>query len=161
MLASKEVKRHLKNMTWALGEAEEELASGAPRQAYNKVFLAWREAIAYIAALLLEDPRLSSMVRDALTRLPVPAYEDGEVRVTTSNAVKTLRALLRLCTAAGCDKRIVEALRLLERLRDTAYKLHTTFYEGPEHAGFEDEKEATEAAKTILEKVRDALETLQ
>jgi len=131
-----------------------------PRQAFNKVFLAWREAIAYIAARLLADPRFSGIVRDQLSRLPTPAYEDGEVRVTTGNAVKTLKTLLRVCSEAGCSQRVVEALGLLWEARDTAFKLHTAFYEGPEHAGFEDEREAVEATRRLLEKIRHLAETL-
>ncbi|WP_048191420.1 hypothetical protein [Pyrolobus fumarii] len=155
----REVERHRGNLLWALELAERELGT-TPRQAFNKVFLAWREAIAYIAARLLADLRLSKVVRDQLSRLPTPAYEDGEVRVTTSNAVKTLKTLLRVCSEAGCGRRVVEALRLLWEVRDTAFKLHTAFYEGPEHAGFEDEMEAVEATGRLLEKIRRLVETL-
>ncbi len=134
-------------------EAEEELSKGKLRQAYNKVFLAWRGALALIAAKLLEHPAYRGEVMNALKMLPEPAVSGEGVRITTGNAARVLPRLQRLCMELDCPEGITEALRVLAETRKDAYMLHTAFYEGAEHAGFEGDDEAAETAKRLIERL--------
>ncbi len=153
----REYRRHLQNLKWALDEAAKHLERGSRRQAYGKVFLAWKEAIALTIASLLATPSLSDDAKkallEALGKLPSPPLEDERITVTTSNAPKVLRTLITLCGKLGCSSHVTRVLGLLEESRSLAYMLHVAFYEGAEHAGFVDDEEASSHARELVRKL--------
>jgi len=146
-LQSGEVERHLENLQWALEAAGRELGGGEARQAFNKVFLAWKEAVAAAAALaaLLEE----EVARRLSTMEPSP-IQDGRIVVTTANAPKALRVLRDACSGGDCPEELRRLIEELWRARQLAYQLHYAYYEGPEHAGFADEGEASASARSLL-----------
>lgn len=121
------------------------------RQAFNKVFSAWKTVAALVALLGAMESRglLNELRRRGFV-------EDGSVRVTTANAVK----VLRLVAKQGPGKLREVAQGLLE-LRKEAYMLHTAFYEGAEHAGFEEEEEAKRVAEELAKKLAKILRELE
>ncbi len=144
----REARRHLEGAEWALREASAELRR-SPRQGFNKVFLAWKEAIAATVALAAAQGR---DIAEALRRLQPSPFEDGRVVVTTGNAVRLLHRLQGLCGKGRC-RGLDRVLRELLEARPLAYMLHTAYYEGAEHAGFADEKEAIGAAEGLARRL--------
>ncbi len=152
-----EVERHLKGLQWALEAARRELSGGESRQAFNKVFLAWKEAVAAVAALaaLLGE----EAARRLSTMEPSP-IQDGRIVVTTANAPKTLRLLRDACSVEDCPEELRRLIEELWRMRPLVYQLHYAYYEGPEHAGFADENEAAVSARSILTRLAEAHKAL-
>ena len=163
IVSEKELRRHIRQLEWAVRGAEEELRRD-PRQAYNKAFYAWREAIAALAAMLAAGPGAQPL-RERLRE--IGAYEEGEVRVTTSNAPRVLKTLKEyVMKTIGAGHEVYRLLEGLDALRKDAYMLHTAFYEGTEHAGFTGDEEAIKtahrvigAAAGILERVKRFIES--
>ena len=155
---ARELDRQLGEALEALQKAHAELRSGEQRQAYGKLFLAWKKAV---AALLAAAALAAPEIIEALEKAPQPPLtERWEIIVTTGNAPKLLRLLRDSCLAAGCPMEILEAARLLEEARRDAYMLHYAYYEGPERAGFADDGEAMEAAERTEQRIREALKLL-
>jgi len=75
----REAERHLKDMKRGLTEAGRELKAG-PRQGFNKVFLAWKEAV---AAAALHAAQRREEVEAVLRGIVLsPFEEEGAVMAT-------------------------------------------------------------------------------
>jgi len=154
----REYSRHLGEL-WALEAAGEELRRGEAWQAFNKLFLAWKGAVAAVAAGLAGSPGGGRAV-EALSNMSPSPLQDGRIVVTASNAPKILYRLLALCREEGCQPGAAEALEELWAERSTAYQLHNAYYEGPEHAGFIDAEEAVDTARKLIAMLRRLYEQL-
>ena len=118
------------------------------RNVYMMAFRAWREAVAALAAVLAAGPGAQPL-RERLRE--IGAYEEGEVRVTTSNAPRVLKTLKEYAVKTiGAGHEVYRLLEELDALRKDAYMLHTAFYEGAEHAGFTGDDEAVETAHRVI-----------
>ena len=151
----REMERHLEEMAWALEEAERELKQrrGRERQAFDKLFFAWKKAIAATAARLAAGPE-GDRVAEVLSSLTPSPVQEERIIVTTGNAIKTLRTLIRYCESRRCPYDVAEVLNELWRCRAAVYQLHTAYYEGAEHAGLADTEEAVLLAKKVLNELR-------
>jgi len=147
----REARRHVEQLEWAIRGALEELEKD-PRQAYNKAFYAWREAVATAASILASNPALSERLRR------LSAYEENRIIVTTSNAPRVLRALKEHIEE---QHPLYEVLEELDTVRRDAYMLHTAFYEGVEHASFTGAEEAAETLRRVVSAAGDALRVVK
>ena len=146
--AEEEIRRLIESIEWALSRFRAEIDSD-PRQAFEKAFLAWKAAVALlIARYILENPDPGNPVVRELVELGVVSVsrsEEVEVRVKTSRAVKALKVLKRTRLARYAEE--------LLGVRDAAFRLHSAFYDDPEHSGYADVDEAVGDAKKVIDVV--------